>query len=129
MEQKSRNLLRTAAYTASMEGHQRRLDRVSGTLPVAEPRTPVTRKPRGKSATQQAEELAGLLTGKLDTLRETTETELRHYLGQALAELAGATANDIATMQYDGEHAEVTDAYRAGLLLAARLVADPTFEY
>jgi hypothetical protein len=128
MDAKSRETLRNAALAASQDGHARWQQRVTGELPT-DPRPPVTRKPRGTSAAQQAEELTGLLTEKVDRLREATETELRHYLGKALADLAADTGARIAEVQYDGERSEVTDAYRAGLLLAARLVADPTFDY
>lgn len=127
----SRQILRDAAAAAYREGAQRLQDRaVSGTLPVVEVRpVPRSRAPRGKSATAQVEDLTGLLAERVEKIQETATHETRHYLGKALAELAGAGAEDIARMQYDGERAEVSDGYRAGLLLAARLVADETFDY
>lgn len=128
MDAKSRETLRNASLAAAQDGYARWSRRVTGELP-AEPRPPVTRKPRGKSAATLVEELAGRLTEQVERVRETTEAEVRYYLGQALAELAADTADRVAEVQYDGARDEVTDAYRAGLLHAARLVADPTFEY
>lgn len=124
------------AAEAAREGRERRdallAGRVAGTLdtPAPEPRpVPSRRAPRGKSATAQVEDLAGLLAERAEKIQATAVAEIRHYLGAELAALAAAPADQIEALQYDGEHAAVTAAYRAGLLLAARLVADPGYEY
>lgn len=99
---------------------------LAGQLPVE--RRPV-RKPRGKSAAVQAEDLAGLLCEKVGKIQSAAVSEVRYYLAQALRELAGSSAENIATCQLPGQEHKVTDGYRAGLLLAASLVGDELFDY
>lgn len=117
--------LQRAAAECAAEGYQRQ----SGTLPVTRPAPPRSRAPRGKSATDQVEALVGLLTEKAEKIQQTTIAELRHYLGEMLRELAAAPEEHVTDVQYAGEEHPVTDGYRAGLLLAARLVADPDVDY
>lgn len=127
----SRQVLRDAAAASYRQGAQRLQDRaVSGTLDVDEARpVPVSRAPRGRSATAQVENLAAVAAECASKIQAATVAEVRYYLGAMLAELAAAPAAEVAGVQYCGEQAEVTDAYRAGLLLAARLVADPEVDY
>ena len=117
--------LQRAAAECAREGYQRQ----SGTLPVSRPTPPRSRAPRGKSATAQVEALAGLLAEKAEKIQSTAVAEVRHYLGEMLRELAEDTDDRIAEVQYAGEEHSVTDGLRAGLLLAARLVADPDVDY
>lgn len=122
-----RTELQDLATESAKEGRARWEGRVTGQLP-AEPRAPA-RKPRGRSATEQAEALAGLLTERATKIQETATAEVRYYLAAALRELAEDTEARVAECQAAGEEHPVTDDYRAGLLLAAALVGDETFEY
>lgn len=103
------------------------MGQLTGTLPTAETRT-LPRAPRGKSATELAESLAGTLTAAAEKIQTTATAETRHYLGVMLRELAMAPAAEVTSVQMAGEEHAVTDDYRAGLLLAAALVADPSVD-
>jgi hypothetical protein len=119
------NALQQAAEETYREGAESR-GQLAGVLPVE--RRPV-RKPRGKSAADQAEALAGLLCEKVDKIQTAAVAEARYYLAQRLRELAGSSAENLAGCQESGQEHPVTDDYRAGLLLAASLVGDETFDY
>lgn len=83
------------------------------------------------SANDLAEQLAGNLTEKIMQIQERSVAEVREYLGKRLADLASGTrAADQGLLEcVNDPNFVLTIDFRAGLALAAELVADPTFDY
>lgn len=79
------------------------------------------------TASYSAEELTDTASGLIEGIRRAAIAETRKDFAEALASLAKGSARQL-TACMEGDKREVTDDLRAGLALAAELLADENFE-